>query len=176
MKLQRKLAIVGIAVATLLTGSTVTASTMNIPYTSGRVHNECDESSQGGIMLGKDLPLSDESCWVDVPLPIDPGHLIQQVSVFYGTQGQTSDFRASIGFKELQAAKINDSFNGVELFDFASSANVPPRGMALANLMGQSSTGVIYPDQFEVSPNRTYFVRVMMRNGSEFFGLRVTYD
>lgn len=174
MKRGMQFARFAIAMATLLTGSTLMAATLNVPFSAGYVRKECADTKQGGVRLEANAQPT-ASCWVDIPLPIESGRVIEQVGVYYGTDGAHSDMRAYIGFKDLRAAALNDTFEGVELFRYGSMANVPSSGMALGNLMSQSQAGVQYPDAFETAPSYSYFVRVMLRADSEFFGLRVTY-
>jgi hypothetical protein len=175
MKIRMKFANIAIAMATLFTGSAVMAATLNIPYSAGYVRAECADSKQGGVRLEINPSQPNESCWVDVPVALDAGRTIEQVSIFYGNDGAHADLHAYVGFKDLRAGAINDSFEGVELFQYASTTNAPQNGMAAGNLMSQAQTGVTYPDAFEMDPNYSYFVRVMLRKDSEFFGVRVTY-
>ena len=163
-----------VAAATVLSGSTLMAATLNVPYSAGYVRSDCTDSKQGGVRLETNAPPS-AACWIDIPLPIESGHLIQQVAVYYGTDGSQSDVQAYLGYKDLRAAAMNDAFEGAELFKYGSTTNVAPAGMALGNLMSQSQTGVTYPDAFEMEPSYAYFVRVMLRKDSDLFGVRVTY-
>ena len=174
MKLRNTIAGFVVACAAL-GGTTAMAGTMNIPYTAGYAREACSDTRQGGIMLDH-TPGASRRCWVDVPLPIDAGHRLQQVTAFYGSEGPRSMVVAYLGYKDLRAARTNTLFEGTELFRFEDFKNVARDGMASGNLMSESATGVIYPDAFELDANYAYFVRVMLIEDAEFFGLRVTYE
>ena len=176
MKLRNRIASIALATAALGSASTAMAATMNIPYTAGASREACRDTPQGGIMLDPRLTQPIKACWVDVPLPIDAGHRLDQVSVFYGSNGPRSKFSAYLGYKDLRAARINSMFEGTRLFDFDDNKNVSRDGMAEGKLMAQSQAGVIYPDAFEMDANYAYFVRVMVSDDGEFFGIRATYE
>lgn len=172
----RKFASFAIAMAALGTGSAATAATMNIPYSSGHAQGACEDTRQGGVMLDHGPDRHGGRCWVDVPLPIDAGRRIDQISAFYGSEGPRSMFVAYLGYKDLRAARVNTLFEGTELFRFEDLKSVPREGMASGNLMRSSTMGVIYPDAFDMDANYAYFVRVMLIDDAEFFGVRVTYE
>ncbi|HKE48857.1 MAG TPA: hypothetical protein VKB52_12395 [Rhodanobacteraceae bacterium] len=174
MKLRNTIAGFVVACAAL-GGSTAMAGTMNIPYSAGHARDACVDTRQGGVMLDH-TPGASRRCWVDVPLSIDAGHRLQQVTAFYGSEGPRSTIVAYLGYKDLRAARINALFEGTELFRFADAKNVARDGMAAGDIMSGSSGGVLYPDAFELDPDYAYFVRVMLIDDAEFFGLRVTYE
>lgn len=174
MKLHARIASIVIAMAALGAGSTAMAATMNIPYTAGQSRQACEDTRGGGVMLDHGAPGA--RCWIDIPLPIDAGHRIEQVTAFYGSEGPRSMFVAYLGYKDLRAARINALFEGTELFRYEDFSSVPRDGMASGKLMAESPVGVIYPDAFEMDADYAYFVRVMLIQDAEFFGVRVTYE
>jgi len=152
--------------------------TANLPFEHGMIYGfgtTCGVSSQGGL-----ASLSSGTCVVEVPVSLATGRLLKQVTVFYGKEGSgmTPQVSASLGFKDLRSASLNNSFANAALFPWSGTVNVADAAMASVNLMAQSglAPNYTYPDAFTIESNRAYFVRVSLLGSAEFFGARVTYD
>jgi len=153
--------------------------TLNISFHAGYHYgSDCVVSLQGGAHNRYDTPASNH-CDLYIPLPIAAGHTIKQITAFHGTEGAgPSDISASLEYVDLRALSPNNAFLNNLLEYWSSSANIADAAMASGNLMAQGgiAPNFTYPDAFVTSSVRSYFVRVLVSQQSEFFGLRVLYD
>jgi len=166
------------AMAGAMSMSASATETMNLPFEHGLIYGygtTCGLSPQGGLSA-----LNNGTCVIEVPVSLATGRTLKQVTVFYGRNGSGAvpQVSVSLGFKDLYAASLNDSFANAALFPATLTANITDAAMASANLMAQSGfpPNYTYPDAFVIESNRAYFVRAILVGTGEFFGARVAYD
>ena len=150
---------------------------MNLTFSAAyRYGASCTYTLHGGARNQGGTP---SFCWLEIPLPIEAGRTLKQITVFHGTDGAgLSSIDAYLAYKELRPSQVADASGWNHLADWSSTSAIAGGAMSSGELMTEigSPPLVSYPDAFTLAPDRAYYVRVTIGQQAEFFGLRVLYD
>lgn len=174
--------------------SAAEAGTLNLSYRNGYVSNSygsasCRNTDQDGVRHNEAQTDDGGVCRIDIPIAIEAGKKVSQVTVFYGNEANEPEAGVAVMDVTLLGQKFvegplpsNDNNPGVTALSVWGFASPSQNGIVWSGtmyshaLLGPGTSEPGYESGFVTGNEMTYYAVIQLYGPAQFHGLRVEYD